>query len=426
MGEPRVVCIMGSGETAPTMSSVHADLLRRAGVPPGLAVLLDTPFGFQENASEIVARAAAFFRSVGNADVATASLRSADAGALELETALTQLRQAAWIFAGPGSPSYALRQWRRTRVPALLAQRLREGGVVITLSSAAACTIGVVAVPVYEVYKVGEEPRWLEGLDLLGVAGLRCAVIPHYDNAEGGTHDTRYSYLGERRLRLLEEQLPAGALIVGVEEHTALILDLDADTATVRGRGALVVRRRGEEERVEAGETVSLDRLRGGTARGGVVTPTLTVAGARPPDRGREDLGNPLLEELAARRSDFDDARCRRDLDGMLRAVLEIDDLLVAWANDTLQSDARDRARGELRGMVVALGELARAGVRDPRDVIGPFVEIALRQRETARREGRFSDADTVRDQLAALGVEMRDGHEGTTWVLHDDAPAWR
>jgi hypothetical protein len=35
----------------------------------------------------------------------------------------------------------------------------------------------------YEIYKVGEEPRWLDGLDILRTTGLEAAVIPHYNNA---------------------------------------------------------------------------------------------------------------------------------------------------------------------------------------------------------------------------------------------------
>ena len=52
-------------------------------------------------------------------------------------------------------------------------------------------------------------------------------MVPHYDNAEGGNHDTRFCYMGERRLSLLEAQLPEGVFILGVDEHTGLILDLD-------------------------------------------------------------------------------------------------------------------------------------------------------------------------------------------------------
>ena len=44
---PRVLAIMGSGETAPTMARVHRELFRRLGPGPTPAALLDTPYGFQ-------------------------------------------------------------------------------------------------------------------------------------------------------------------------------------------------------------------------------------------------------------------------------------------------------------------------------------------------------------------------------------------
>jgi hypothetical protein len=124
-------------------------------------------------------------------------------------------------MAGPGSPSYALAQWAGGPIPDALREKLTGGGI-LTMASAAALTLGVVTIPVYEIYKVGEDPRWLPGLDLLGVAtGLRAAVVPHYDNAEGGNHDTRFCYMGERRLRMLEAQLPDDVFVLGVDSHRA-------------------------------------------------------------------------------------------------------------------------------------------------------------------------------------------------------------
>ena len=132
----------------------------------------------------------------------------------------------------------------------------------MVFASAAALTLGVVTVPVYEVYKVGEEPRWLDGLDVLGRAtGLRAAVVPHFDNTEGGTHDTRFCYLGERRLRMLEEQLPEGAFVLGVDEHTGLVLDLDTGEGRVVGRGRVSVRAGGETWTFPAGGTVTVAEL---------------------------------------------------------------------------------------------------------------------------------------------------------------------
>src|SRR5262249_44456293 len=50
MSAPRLLVIMGSGETAPTMVTPHREIVARFGRTAPRAVLLDTPYGFQENA----------------------------------------------------------------------------------------------------------------------------------------------------------------------------------------------------------------------------------------------------------------------------------------------------------------------------------------------------------------------------------------
>ena len=124
------------------------------------------------------------------------------ADALAVQQGLSALTDADYVFAGPGSPTYALRQWKNTQVSHILHEKLQRGGIV-TFASAAALTLGTRTVPVYEIYKCGEEPYWLEGLNLLGEFGIPAVVIPHYNNAEGGHHDTRFCYLGETRLNML-------------------------------------------------------------------------------------------------------------------------------------------------------------------------------------------------------------------------------
>jgi len=100
---PRLLTIMGSGETSPTMVKVHRELLLRVGAP---AVVLDTPFGFQENADEIAAKAQSYFRESVGADLGVASYRShTNDDTVTYETMLTRLREANYVFAGPGSPS---------------------------------------------------------------------------------------------------------------------------------------------------------------------------------------------------------------------------------------------------------------------------------------------------------------------------------
>jgi hypothetical protein len=409
-----LLAIMGSGETAPTMVKSHRQLFDRLGPGPVSAVILDTPYGFQVNADDISARAIDYFAaSVGRAVEAVELRRVEGADPVRTEAALARLAAARWVFAGPGSPTYALRQWAGTDVPDLLADKLAGRGCVV-FASAAALTLGRYTVPVYEIYKVGADPVWADGLDLLQGIGSDLAVIPHYDNAEGGTHDTRYCYLGERRLAALEAQMPDTGWVLGVDEHTGCVFDFEAGTATVVGNGVVTVRRAGKSEMIGSGETLSiaaLVELASGKRGAGVPLPPPAVpTGGAPPTA--------LHGEIRRLEADFDYAVTALDVDAAVRAVLALDDTLVAWAGDTTQSDAADRGRAALRRMIARLGELARTGARDPRQVVGGFVEALLEARAGARTGRRYDDADRLRDRLLALGIEVRDTADGTEWEL--------
>jgi hypothetical protein len=410
----RLLAIMGSGETAPTMVKPHRQLFERLGPATGPAVVLDTPYGFQANADDISARAVEYFAaSVGQAVEAVELRRVDGADPVAVEAALARLAAARWVFAGPGSPTYALRQWSGTDVPALLADKLAHSGCVV-FASAAALTLGRYTVPVYEVYKVGADPVWADGLDLLDALGPDVAVIPHYDNAEGGTHDTRFCYLGERRLAALETQLPDAGWVLGVDEHTGCVFDLEAGTATVVGNGVVTVRRAGKSELVGSGETLAIAALVDlAFGKRGAAVPLLPPA---PPSS--EAAPTALHAEIRRLETEFDNAVAALDADAAVRAVLELDDTLVAWSGDTTQSDAGDRGRAAMRRMVVRLGELALTGARDPHQVVGGFVELLLAERAVARTSRRFDDADRIRDALVDLGIEVRDTPDGTVWEL--------
>jgi len=428
---PRLLVIMGSGETAPTMKAPHRDVFGRLGDDVD-AVLLDTPFGFQENAPILASKAIEYFQDAVSRPVEVAGLGRADTGdVVAVERAVAKVRGADWVFAGPGSPTFALQQWRTTSVPDALAEKLRSGGAVV-FSSAAALTLGVSTVPVYEIYKAGADPYWMPGLDLLSEHGLPVAVIPHYDNQEGGNHDTRFCYLGERRLAMLEPLLPDGAFVLGLDEHTGVIIDLDADTAEIVGKGALTLRRDGKSVRLEAGQTVPVDVLRsaGDAAAGATPTPAAGFSSGSVPetetdaDENAAAVAAAPIDSLAAASAAHEDAFERslaeRDADGAVRAILDLESAIVEWSRDTLQSDDIDRARAALRSMVVRLGAAATEGVRDVRDVLGPVVEAALRARVVARSEKAYAVSDSIRDELVAAGIEIRDTPDGAEWLVSD------
>ena len=413
---PRILTIMGSGETAPTMMKHHRELIARfSGTPK--AVVLDTPYGFQENASELASKAVEYFRkSVGHPIEIAGLTRLHDEDTLIIEQGLSRVRQADYVFAGPGSPTYALRQWAGTSVPDIVRGKMRTGGAV-TFASAAALTLGRYTVPVYEIYKVGNDPHWLEGLDVLGEIGLNVAVIPHYDNAEGGHHDTRFCYLGEHRLAILEEQLPADAHVIGVDEHTGVILDLDSNTATVIGNSTITVRIKGHSTIHNSGDVISIDALRD-PATGAtnipiqVTTPNTLQA---EPEKDSTSLAN---DTQIAERS-FNEAMSAGDAAGAARAVLSLESAIHAWSADTLQGEEMDNAHAALRSMIVRLGDAAIGGLADPRDALDPIMNVLLELRSAVRADKRYDLSDLIRDRLAAVRIEVRDTPQGVEWVVN-------
>jgi hypothetical protein len=424
MSLPRILAIMGSGETAPTMVTTHRRLTSLLPSPVK-AVVLDTPYGFQENAPELAAKAVEYFSTSINVDLVVAGLvRLHDthiaADPVAIERGLRALTDADYIFAGPGSPTYALRQWAGSSVARIMIDKLTNGGIV-TFASAAALTLGKATVPVYEVYKVGQDVQALEGLDILASIGINAALIPHYDNTEGANHDTRFCYLGEARLQMFESLLDADTYVLGVDEHTGLIIDIDAATATVVGNSNVTIRLRSESFVYPTGSVIPLSILQSPTSlltESGDVSSSQSVATTPVATSTQPAQTNSLDAVLAESIQQFDLAMEQRDALAAVRAVLSLEQSMQDWSIDTLQSDVLVRARGTLRSMISQLGDAAVGGVRDPREVVAPFVEAMLSVRATVRAEKRFDLSDIIRDVFASLNIEVRDTPAGVEWSL--------
>ena len=428
-----MLAILGSGETAPTMTKLHRLLLARAGDGP--ARMLESPFGFQENASEIAAKAGRYFADATGRTIETLPWRTPE-DTLARDKALAAIRTSAWLLAGPGSPTYALRVWRDSGFAEEVVDLVRRGGVA-AFSSAAALTLGSSTVPVYEVYKVGADPVWVPGLSMMEqLFGLKVAVIPHFDNSEGGGHDTRFCYLGERRMSLLEDELSAGEHVLGIDEHTALLLDLDTGTAKVWGNGVVTVRRHGQQQTLDVdteipiAELIEMLRSHGepephdNSSSNGftVISPidTTTSTAPRIASSAPHIAADPVREAADAASAAFDIASEAHDMDGATAAVLELEETIAAWQADTTQSDSLPRARRTLRALIVRLGEIARVGAGDPAVKLAPFVELLLTRRAAARASKDFVASEEIRDGLAGVGVEVRDTPQGMTWQLNN------
>jgi hypothetical protein len=433
--EGRMLAIIGSGETSPTMVTVHRTLVSRLGLNRPQAIVLATPYAFQENVADVSARAQRYFADSVGLQVRTAAGTSPHADPA-MAPPLTgedseddgcqaaDIRTADWVFAGPGSPSYALAHWQAGPVAAGLRDRILAGHGMTVLASAAAATVGRFTLPVYEIYKAGRAPRWLPGLDLLGTFGLNVAVIPHYDNAEGGRYDTRYCYLGERRLAVLERELPADAAVLGVDEHTAVLIDLRAEHIEIRGRGGVTVRRSGDSVVLPPGTRLSLadlrdlvqgirrvrENTRAGIEDGGPACANEPTQGSVPTS------ALPLPEIMAAAERGFGAATMARDANAMVGVILELETAITQWEADTDEDQGTEQARALLRSLIGRLGRAAGDGLADPTDRLRPAVEPLIALRAAMRGEGNFAAADTIREALAAAGLDVSDAPEGTRW----------
>ncbi len=291
-----MLTLIGSGETSERMLNAHQSLLARLPPPPRIA-FLDTPAGFQLNAAELGAATAAYFKKHFSLDIALAEYRT---GADSPDPSAAALTQANYRMAGPGSPTYAIKLWRNSPVYAALVEGW-QADMQIVLASSAAIAVSRWALPVYEIYKAGDDPFWADGLDLLGALGFELAIVPHFDNAEGKTYDTRYCFMGLPRLMALEKLLPPSAVILGIDENTACTLDFESATATVVGAGRVTIRFNGEERQYPSGSTFDLERLTPAHALDAAIPPHAHTPPPTPP------LPRPLhiparLREWAAER----------------------------------------------------------------------------------------------------------------------------
>ncbi len=378
--------LMGSGETAPSMVATHRRALRKAGADS--VTVIDTPYGFQENADELTDRIGSYFRTSLGTDVEIASLRSPAADAVATERFLAAVGRAGYLFSGPGSPTYALGVWRQIELSKVLRRRLASGATVV-MASAAALTVGAKTIPVYEIYKVGQDPHWVEGLDVTTELGLKMVVVPHWNNAEGGTHDTSHCYIGKRRFDAMAAELEVGVL--GIDEHTAAAIDTEAGVLEVSGAGGVTVM--GDRRiSVESGETVSLEEV------AAIVGHSPAVQPEAPFDWADDD---------------FDLALARGDTDRALAALLEVEENVAA---------GEVPARRELRRMLAELTRVARRGLRDPRHELEPLVDMMLEWRANARADERWEESDAIREGLARAGIEVRDTAGGVEWDLRPRA----
>jgi hypothetical protein len=278
MHNPGTITLIGSGETSATGGQVFEAAARQlldqqvreqeaeAGSkvePEALEIsVLETPAGFEANAQRVAGRVADFIQTRLQNYHPKIQLISARKKGTPFSPDSAEVVQPLYtselIFFGPGSPTYTVRQLDNSLAWQVIQARQRLGASII-LASAATIALSTLVLPVYEIYKVGEDPHWKPGLDFFQPYGLRLAIIPHWNNNEGGSEvDTSRCFMGQERFDALRAILPGDIAILGIDEHTALTIDFQAQACHVRGVGEVHVLRDKYQQECSAGCSFSI------------------------------------------------------------------------------------------------------------------------------------------------------------------------
>ena len=266
------IAFLGSGETSlaggrifETLARLIPDPSTGSGQRPLRVAILETPAGFELNASLVAGRVAEFLKTrLGNykpvIDLIPARKKGTQFSPDDPEI-LKPLFQANMIFMGPGSPSYLARQLKDTLAWDIIRARHRQGATLV-FASAATISVGQWVLPVYEIYKVGEDVHVKDGLGFFSDFGMHLSFVPHWNNAEGGIDlDTSRCFMGMERFQQWCDLLPPENTTLGLDEHTGLIMDFESGMCEVSGVSSVSIVRECNPEIYSSGSKFELKEI---------------------------------------------------------------------------------------------------------------------------------------------------------------------
>jgi cyanophycinase-like exopeptidase len=232
------IAFLGSGETSLAGGRIFESLAKKINEPLRIA-LMETPAGFELNSAQVVGKIGEFMKTrlqnySPTVDVIPARKKNSAFSPDDPEI-VRPLLYANMIFMGPGSPTYTIRNLKDTLAWDVIRARHRLGATLI-FASAATISISAHALPVYEIYKVGQDVHVVDGLNFFADFGLHVSFIPHWNNADGGVDlDTSRCFIGMDRFAEWCNLVPEENITLGLDEHTGIIMDFESNICEIMG-----------------------------------------------------------------------------------------------------------------------------------------------------------------------------------------------
>lgn len=260
------IILFGSGEMSPTGRKIHESVIKQSKFSAPVKIgILDTPTGFEVNALHGWGdRMQQFFekglRNYHPAVTRIHALRRDGVHSTNSPAIVEPILSQDYLYCGAGSPGYTVLHLKDSLAYQYLCQA-HETGCVLCFGSATAVAISVLAIPVYEIFKVGEDIHWLKGMDFFSRYGMNLSIVPHWNNAEGENFDTTRCYMGTERFNRLLGMLPQDTVVLGIDELTACMFDPIKEEIEVMGIGSAHIIKNGQQKDFVSGISFGFNEL---------------------------------------------------------------------------------------------------------------------------------------------------------------------
>jgi hypothetical protein len=250
-------------------------------------------------------------------------------------------------------------------------------------------------------------------MDILGQFGFDLVVVPHWNNAEGGTHDTRFCFMGEPRFRQLESLFPEKVSVLGLDEHTACILDFENNQAEIKGIGRVTLRSKGREVSFQSGDRLPLGVLKDGETDSDWRTDT---GQSLSPQKRSTPTPDSFWDKIHALEESFHKSLKERDHRTSTNALLELDRIIWRAQHELESAEDISQARDTLRDLIVLTGNELSASPGNQAECLAPLVEALLELRQKFRVKKQWDEADAIRDTLQSVDITVADTKNDSKW----------